>query len=276
LIVKFRPELSALEGRDTPAAVSFSAGVLTVQGDPFANQITVAADASGAVVVSDGAASVAAGVDKAAVKLVVVNGGNGDDSITLDRSLNVLDAAGKLASAPDFALSGGNGNDFIQVNSGGFLGGVVGAPIVGNGFQYGGNGNDFLDSGFGNDAIYGGNGNDTYRWRPGTLIDTFDGGNGSDTGIILGNSNQGDAFVLQADGKGGALFQRVKHVPFSVGFTNTETIQLAPGSGDDSVFLGPLAGSGVRAVAVDGGAGIDKLTDRSGVSVTAIGVEVLN
>jgi Ca2+-binding RTX toxin-like protein len=249
LIVKFRPELSALEGRDTPAAVSFSAGVLTVQGDPFANQITVAADASGAVVVSDGAASVAAGVDKAAVRLVVVNGGNGDDSITLD---------------------------FIQVNSGGFLGGVVGAPIVGNGFQYGGNGNDFLDSGFGNDAIYGGNGNDTYRWRPGTLIDTFDGGNGSDTGIILGNSNQGDAFVLQADGKGGALFQRVNLVPFSVGFTNTETIQLAPGSGDDSVFLGPLAGSGVRAVAVDGGAGIDKLTDRSGVSVTAIGVEVLN
>jgi Ca2+-binding RTX toxin-like protein len=190
-----------------------------------------------------------------------VDAKGGSDSIVIDRSVNVLDANGKLAFSADGTLSGGGGNDTIRVLSGGFVGGVIGAPIVGNFTMLGGAGDDFLDSGFGNDQMFGEGGNDTLRWQPGTLVDKFDGGDGNDTAVIIGNgNNQGDAFRLDADPTtGGALFQRTNLVPFKIGITTIENVTMQTQSGDDTITVTALAGTGIRNVVMDGGDGNDVL-----------------
>ncbi len=274
-----RPELSTLEARDVPATLAaFNTSVLTVVGDGAANAIAVAADAAGNLTVTDNGTPVFirttfGAATKTALVTVNVDGRGGDDTIVLDRSLNVLDAAGKLLAAPGGVLSGGGGNDTIRAFTGGFLGGVIGNPIVGNLVMDGGSGNDFLDSGFGNDVMLGGPGDDTLRWLPGTLIDTFDGGGGNDTAIIVGNgNNQGDAFVLGANGPGHALFQRTNLVPFFIDITATENVVMQTQSGDDTITVTDLAGTGIHTVTADGGDGNDVLTGAAtGVNLILIG-----
>jgi Ca2+-binding RTX toxin-like protein len=208
------------------------------------------------------------------LKTVNVNAGGGNDGIVLAKSLNVLDADGKLAAAPNAVLHGNGGDDGITVLSGGFLGGVIGNPIVGNTVMYGDAGNDFLDSGFGNDVMYGGAGNDTLRWLPGTLIDSFEGGGGIDTAIIVGNGNdQGDAFVLSQGGTPGrALFQRTNLIPFFIDIAGVEAVVMQTQSGDDTVTVNNLAGTGIKTVVADGGTGNDTV---SGVNQTAASVSVV-
>jgi len=262
----FRPCLTALEARENPTVTAiFNTSVLTVMGDGNANAITIAADTSGNLTVTNGTTAVAIqGTFGAATKFnltsVYVDARGGDDTIVLDRSLNVLDANGKLAAAPSGTLLGSGGNDTIRAFTGGFLGGVIGNPIVGNLVMDGGSGSDFLDSGFGNDTMLGGSGSDTLRWLPGTLIDTFDGGDGNDTAIIVGNANnQGDVFVLTAnpDGSGRVLFQRTNLVPFFIDISNIETVNMQTQSGDDTITVGDLSGTGVKTVIADGGVGND-------------------
>lgn len=274
-------DLSRLEAREVPAVLAvFNTDTLIVTGDNKDNQISVQAAADGSVQVFNGSEQVAIssllGVapTTATLKTINVDAGGGNDSIVLAKSLNLLDANGKLAAAPNATLRGGNGNDSITVLSGGFLAGVIGNPIVGNTTMYGGDGNDFLDSGFGNDVMYGGAGNDTLRWLPGTLIDSFDGGGGTDTAIIVGNGNdQGDAFVLsQSSTPGRALFQRTNLIPFFIDIAGTETVVMQTQSGDDSITVNNLAGTGIKCVVADTGTGNDTI---SGANQTATSISLV-
>lgn len=263
-----------LEVREVPASAVFNTSVLTITGNTGADILIVAADASGRITVTDGfdvipirVANGSPPATTANLNTITIDAGKGDDFVLLDRSLNLLDANGKLASAPDAVIHGGKGSDTIRVLSGGFVGGVVGNAVVGNTVLFGDEGNDFLDSGFGNDVLFGGAGNDTMRWLPGTLNDAFDGGAGTDTAIVVGNDGQGDAFRADRDPlTGGVLFQRTNLVPFSIQITNTEALQLLTGSGDDTVTVTNLKGTGVQSVLVDGGAGNDVI-DVSGAKV---------
>lgn len=268
---QFAPRLDALEAREVPAVMAlFNTSTLVVVGDGAANNIVVSADAAGNLQVTNNGSAVAitttlGTANRANLSSVFVDAKGGNDSINLDRSLNVLDANGKLAAAPSGVLSGGAGNDRISAGTGGFLGGVIGNPIVGNLVMDGGAGDDFLDSGFGNDVLLGGSGNDTMRWLPGTLVDTFDGGDGNDTAVVVGNSNpingsNADAFRLDADPTtGGALFQRTNLIPFKVGLTHIENVVMQTGAGDDTITVTALAGTGVKRVVLDGGDGNDTL-----------------
>lgn len=275
----FRPALTNLEIRDTPAvSATFLSSVLSVTGDANANAIVVSADPAGNIVVTNNGVavpvrSVLGSATTFNLKTVHVDARAGDDTVTLDRSLNVYDANGKLMSAPDGILNGNGGNDTIRSLAGGFRGGVIDVNgIIGNLVMDGGAGNDFLDSGFGNDVMLGGDGNDTLRWLPGTLVDFFDGEGGTDTAVVVGNgNNQGDAFVLAADpnNPGQALFQRTNLIPFFIQMANTENVNLQTDTGDDTITIGNLANSGVRAVTADGGAGNDVI-DGSATSVALV------
>jgi Ca2+-binding RTX toxin-like protein len=277
---QFAPKFDTLEAREVPAVLAaFNTDALTVLGDGAANNLVVAADASGNLTVTNNGAavqitSIAGVANKANLRTITVDARGGNDSIIIDRSVNVLDSAGKLLSSANGVLMGGGGNDTIRVLAGGFVGGVIGNPIVGNYTMLGGSGDDFLDSGFGNDAMFGEGGNDTLRWLPGTLIDTFDGGAGQDTALIVGNTSlipdvttpdpndtsNGDAFRLDADPTtGGALFQRTNLIPFRVGITTTETVVMQTGGGNDTITVTALAGTGVQTVVGDGGDGDDVL-----------------
>ncbi len=276
----FMPNLSALEAREVPAVVAvFNTDTLNVTGDAAANNIVVAADAAGNLQVTNNGAAVTitpiiGSPNKANLRTVNVDARGGNDSILIDRSINVLDAAGKLAASANGTLDGGGGNDTIRVLSGGFIAGTPGNPIVGNFTMRGGAGDDFLDSGFGNDSMFGNDGNDTLRWGPGTLIDTFDGGAGNDTALVVGNTtpipdlttpdpndtSNADQFLLSADPTtGGALFQRLNLIPFRIGITRTENVVMQTGGGDDTITVTALAGTGVQNVTMDGGDGNDTL-----------------
>ncbi|MBM3982861.1 MAG: calcium-binding protein [Planctomycetes bacterium] len=287
---RFAPQLHTLEAREVPAVLAvFNTDALVVLGDSAANNIVVAADSAGTLQVTNNGAAVAISSisgtpNRANLKSITVDARGGNDSVVIDRSVNVLDANGKLAASANGTLLGGAGNDTIRVLSGGFVGGVIGGPIVGNFAMFGGGGDDFLDSGFGNDALFGGDGNDTMRWLPGTLIDTFDGGEGVDTAVVVGNTtpipdvttpdpndtSNGDSFRLDADPTtGGALFRRTNLIPFSIGITATEVVALQTGGGDDRITVTALAGTGVRSVVMDGGDGNDVL-DGSAANVALV------
>lgn len=279
-VSKFAPALDKLEAREVPAVMAFfNTDTLTVLGDGAENNIVVSADASGNVQVTNngtavGITSTIGTPNKTSLKSITVDARGGSDSIVIDRSVNVLDSAGKLASSPNGTLLGGSGNDTIRVLSGGFVGGVVGNPIVGNFTYFGGSGDDFLDSGFGNDTLFGEGGNDTLRWLPGTLVDAFDGGSGNDTVVVVGNTSpipdlstpdpndvsNGDSFRLDANAAtGGATFQRVNLIPFKIEITTSETVVMQTGGGNDTIVTTALAGTGVRSVVMDGGDGNDVL-----------------
>jgi len=156
---QFAPQLDTLEAREVPAVMAvFNTSTLSVVGDSAANSIVVSADTAGNLQVNqqrDGGQNHDNGRyrEQANLSNVFVDAKGGDDSINLDRSLNVLDANGKLASAPSGVLSGGGGNDSISSSIGGFVGGVVGNPVVGNLVMDGGAGDDFLNSGLGSDVM---------------------------------------------------------------------------------------------------------------------------
>jgi Ca2+-binding RTX toxin-like protein len=277
----FAPRLDRLEAREVPAVVAFfNTDTLTVWGDNQANHIVVSADSAGQLQVThNGSAvnivSIFGTPNKENLKTINVDARGGDDTIIIDRSINVVDAAGKLVASANGTLRGGSGNDTIRVLSGGFVGGVIGNPIVGNFTMYGDAGDDFLDSGFGNDTMFGGAGNDTFRWLPGTLIDAFDGGGGNDTALIVGNTtpipdlgtpdpndvSNADAFLLRADpdNPGAALFQRVNLIPFTIALRSIETVVMQTEGGNDTITVAPLRGTGIRNVVMDGGDGDDFL-----------------
>jgi Ca2+-binding RTX toxin-like protein len=288
---RWRPGVEALEGRAVPAVQAFfSAGTLTVLGDGAANNILVGADSAGQIQVTNngGAVSVRSPFGPATLAQTTeihIEGRGGDDVLTTDGSLNQLINQGQV---PHVTVLGGAGNDTLQVNSGGIVGGLAGidlttgtvtGQVVGNAYMDGGAGNDTLVSGFGNDTILGGTGDDTYLWPPGTLTDIFDGGAGNDTAIIVGNDTllgqvANDNFRLTGNGDR-VRFDRTNLVKFSVDIGTTENIILRPGAGDDTVVIQDLTGvRNLRSVQVEGAAGNDTI-DGSAQSNARISLTLL-
>jgi len=112
-------------------------------------------------------------LDYAAVKKLVINANDGNDTIWVD---------GNVGAIPT-TINGGNGDDRLTASSGNDLlnGGA------GNDSMNGGSGNDKLDAGDGNDTLMGSAGNDTLLGGAGTdkLFglagnDLLDGGLGAD------------------------------------------------------------------------------------------------
>lgn len=276
-----RLNLEQLEDRSVPTTTAvFSGGLLSVVGDSRDNAISVQADPVGNLSVTDNGVSIPikGAPSLSQVTAISIDGKAGNDNLFVDVSVNTNDAGG-LAFAPKISLFGGSGNDTLNSRAGGIVGGLSGVVngvvvglVVGNAYYDGGPGDDLLISGPGNDIIYGGQGNDTYRWPPGTLTDSFIGGPGLDTAVILGNSNQGDLFTLTGVG-GTTVFQRQNLIQFTV-VSDAENWVLNPGSGDDTVVINNLTFTGVRSVTVDGGDGFDTLfLNNPGVSVTFLNFE---
>jgi Ca2+-binding RTX toxin-like protein len=157
-----------LEDRKTPAVQAFFAGgVLAVVGDANANDINVAAVDGELRVTNDGVdvpirSFGAPTLDR--TRAVVVFGGAGDDTITIDASLGAVPAALHGGAGND-ALNGGDGNDLL----------------------YGDGGNDTINGGAGSDAAFGGFGNDR-----------LDGGGADGSRDLLVGGPGADTFVRYA------------------------------------------------------------------------------
>ncbi len=141
-------------------------------------------------------------------KYLVIDGGKGDDWITVDRrvsqDINIFGGAGNdfvkggagndmiFGGSGDDEIEGGEGNDFILGGAGtDWIYAGAGSDVVdgGEGDDYlfgedgddlvlGSGGDDYIDGGKGNDVLDGGEGNDKLYGRDGA--DTITGGDGND------------------------------------------------------------------------------------------------
>ncbi|WP_137920036.1 peroxidase family protein [Hydrogenophaga sp. 2FB] len=167
-------------------------------------------------------------------------GSQGDDTITVNGGVNVIDGQG--------------GNDVIDAGAG-------------NDIVVGGLGNDTLNGGAGNDTLAGSEGDDIFNYLIGDGTDTMDGGVGNDRVNIRGTAAANSLAVLLA-GTAIAAFAGSQA-------TNVEAITLDMDAGADTlnygatttaltINLGTGLATGFESVAnvenVTGGAGNDLMT----------------
>jgi hypothetical protein len=144
----------------------------------------------------------------------LVNGGNGDDTLTGSPNADVI--------------AGGEGNDTIV--------GLAGVDLMD-----GGGGDDTITGGPGNEPNQGGgDGNDTFIWNPGDGSDGLVGGPGTDT-MLFNGSGGNEVFATTAEGSGFRFTRDVGSIVMTA--TQVEAITLNALGGDDSVTTVALAGT---------------------------------
>jgi Ca2+-binding RTX toxin-like protein len=240
---------------------TFSAGVLTVNGDALNNTIAISRDAAGKILVNGGAIVPVGGTPTVAnTSLVRVSGLGGQDTISLNEANGAL---------PRANLSGGAGNDTLTGGSGGDqLSGQAGNDtLLGKGgfdLLSGGSDNDTLTGGDADDQAFGQSGNDRMIWNPGDDTDLNEGGAGDDT-VEVNGGNGAEQFTATANGTR-VRFDRVTPAPFSIDIGTSEKLTLNANGGDDSFSAtGNLAA--LIAVTADGGAGNDTLLGSNGADI---------
>jgi Ca2+-binding RTX toxin-like protein len=163
---------------------------------------------------------------------VVVNGGIGDDAITvLAKDTEIIDAT-LNGEAGDDVLTGADSKDTLN----------------------GGDGNDRLAGALGADTMNGGAGNDTLVWNNRDGSDVVNGDAGNDVTEVNGAPNAGDAITL-APNSGRVKLQRTNLVAFTLD-TSTERFQVNGLGGNDVISAAPGVGA-LTSLSVDGGAGDD-------------------
>ncbi|MCX7421931.1 MAG: hypothetical protein NT013_20625 [Planctomycetia bacterium] len=251
-------------GKDT---VSGSSGFDTalVNGNGSSNIFTVGQDTLNRLTVSEAGSQFV--IDSSVVN-VIVNGGSGDDTITIGN------LAGVAASV--LSINGGNGDDTISA-AGSSLGDVRMLLTGGNGIDSiagssgndtidGGDGSDTLLGGLGNDLIFGGAGVDRINGEAGD--DTLDGGDDSD-GLNGGDGNDSLTGGNGDDSLRGGNGNDTASGGFGADTLNGEAgnDSLDGGSGTDSLTGGDGADTisgGNEADTITGDAGNDSIFGNDG------------
>jgi Ca2+-binding RTX toxin-like protein len=177
---------------------------------------------------------------------VVVNGGGGNDSLTVLAKRTEIAGATLAGDAGDDVLTGADSDDSLN----------------------GGEGNDRLTGAKGTDKMSGDAGNDTLVWNNRDGSDRMDGDAGNDGVEVNGSSTSGDAFKLEPNGDR-ITFRRTNLVEFTLD-TSSERFQVNGLGGDDS----QTADAGVGALtllSVDGGTGADDIAGSDGANLISGG-----
>lgn len=185
---------------------------------------------------------------------VVVNGGAGNDAITVVAKNTEIASSRLNGEAGDDVLTGADSNDQLD----------------------GGDGNDRLVAGKGDDLMEGGAGNDALVWNQGDGSDRADGNAGNDVAEVNGAPTLGDVFTLDPVVGGTIKLRRTNLGPFTFDAA-TERFEVNGLGGSDSI----TANDGVGAftlLSVDGGAGADtvKGSDGADLILGGEGDDVLN
>jgi Ca2+-binding RTX toxin-like protein len=175
---------------------------------------------------------------------VVVNGGDGNDSLTVLAKNTEITSATLDGDGGDDVLTGADTSDTLN----------------------GGDSNDRLVGANGIDVINGGAGDDTLVWNDGDGSDRMNGDAGNDGVEVNGSPTLGDDFTLDPV-PGGVRFQRTNLVPFRLDIGSSETLHANSLGGDDVIAVGDVGSLSVTAA---GGSGDDTLTG-GGSSETFLG-----
>ena len=154
-----RLEFEELESR-TLLSAALDGRILEISGTDGNDTIIVGLDGTNLTVNENGAVSTFAVAD---VKRIEINGGNGNDILTVNEAVNIM--AVLKGGKGDDTLTGGSAGDLLQ-------------GLGGNDILIGGPGNDHITGNKGNDIILGAEGNDRLEGNKGS--DQIDGGSGND------------------------------------------------------------------------------------------------
>jgi Ca2+-binding RTX toxin-like protein len=197
------------------------ADVLRYSGTAGDDTIDVVANGTEATVV----AATTSRVD-ALVESLVVQGFDGNDTIT---------GTGNLASLTTLTEDGGDGNDTLR--------GGNGADLL-----LGGRGDDFADGNQGADQALLGRGNDVFQWDPGDGSDTVDGETGADS-LAFNGSNIAEQIGVSANGSRVRFTRDIAAITMDLG--GVEHLGFVARAGADRVTVDPLTGTDAETVDVD-------------------------
>lgn len=161
------------------------------------------------------------------LETISVFGGNGNDTITM---IGLPDASG--STFVSVAASGGDGDDVIDASLV-----AVNTPIT----LYGDGGEDRLIGGRGDDTLNGGNeddvliGGDPTRGSLAIGNNTYDGGSGFDTVVVLGTLGNDVITVDQSDALNFGTYLNGLTAIHTASFV--EQVSIEPGAGDDVIGI---------------------------------------
>ena len=202
-----------------------AADTVTANGTNANDAIGIAANA-GAVDVTGVAAAVHITDPEAALDKLVVNGRDGDDTIT---------GGNGLAGLIGLTIDGGAGNDTIN--------GGDGADNL-----LGGDGDDFVDGNRGNDTAVLGAGDDTFQWDPGDGSDVVEGQAGQDR-MLFNGANINEKFDVSANGGRVRFTRDVANIVMDL--DDVEQIDLKALGGVDDLTVNDLSGTDLTQVNAD-------------------------
>lgn len=243
---------------------------LLINSDDADNNITISRDLGGHLFVNGNAIDDDPTV--ANTDLIRVNGGDGNDSITIDETNGPLPAAQIFGGDGNDTLIGGSGNDKLSGQDGNdSLSGRGGDDALS-----GGSGNDFISGGAGNDRLVGGDGNDfldgdqgvdvgilgagddIFRWDQGDGSDVVEGGTGFDA-MLFNGFGASEQFTLSASGDH-ALFTRVQG-NIVMDLNEVEQVTVNALGGADTFTINDLTGSDVTDIDIN--LGVDGVGDNA-------------
>jgi Ca2+-binding RTX toxin-like protein len=219
----------------TAPAITFTGGVLSIQGDTGRNGFVVGATPAG-VIALNGTEVLGGAVAVADVNLIVMDGGAGDDTLRLDERNGILPAAHLIGGLGNDQLGGGSGNDELFGGDGvDSLDGGRGDDIL-----FGGAGNDKAIGGAGTDVALLGDDSDQFTWNPGDGNDFVEGDGGRDT-MLFNGSAASELVTIDPDGHRLRLARNVGGVVMSIG--GFELVKTNLSSGQDDLRVGDLSGT---------------------------------
>src|SRR5262245_35331521 len=211
--------------------------------------------------------TIGSGQGDGAADNVIVNGGAGDETVTVATSgtgvvVNGLAAkvtlAGTEGALDSLTVNGLGGNDTI--NASGLKAGQINLTINGGSGDdkiTGSQGDDVVIGGQGSDTALLGAGNDTFLWNPGDGSDTVDGQAGSDT-LLFNGANINEKIDILANGGHARLTRDVANITMDL--DNVETIDVNAKGGADTITVNDLSNTDVNEVNIDLG-GADAAND---------------
>ncbi|HUI94912.1 MAG TPA: calcium-binding protein [Xanthobacteraceae bacterium] len=210
----------------------------------------------------DLSATPGSGQGDAAPDSVIVNGTQGNDTISIVSSgssvvVNGLAAqvtikgldSGANAATDALTINGLGGDDVIDASK--LHAGQVNLTINGgdgNDTITGSAGNDTVFGGRGNDVTFLGAGNDTFVWDPGDGSDTVEGQAGNDT-LLFNGANVNENIDISANGSRVRFTRDVADIVMDL--NGVENIDFTARGGADTVTVGDLTGTDVKNVNVD-------------------------
>jgi Ca2+-binding RTX toxin-like protein len=227
--------------------ITFTGGVLTINGDAGNNGLVVGSTPA-RVVTLNGSQVLDGTVRRAAVQVVRINGGAGDDQLRFDESNGTM---------PRGEFLGGEGRDVL-------VGGSEADNLLGGE----GTGIDRAVGGPGDDTVTLGDGADQFTWKPGDGNDHVDADAGKDTLIFNGSDRNGtptdgqdfesEALSFRSAGARTTIrraLTRQQPLPSEIdviSFSGFELVKTPMFGGPNSVsFGGDFANSDISVVRVD-------------------------